>query len=126
MAYKRQLSMHLPSPNQVLTHAARAAAKQLNNFSHSVAARGARQGPWSGQHLPDGAAHFHVEAAASLPRQTTSGKTGQTTSGNYARAAFGCFFQIPLPNVTGLPPAARAKARPGQSKLFVVTGLDIA
>ena len=33
------------SPNQVLTHAARAAAKQLN----SVAARGAREGPWSGQ-----------------------------------------------------------------------------
>ena len=36
------------SPNQVLTHAARAAATQLN-FSHSVAARGAREGPWSGQ-----------------------------------------------------------------------------
>ena len=38
------------SPNQVLTHAARAAAKQLNKwlFSHSVAARGAREGPWSG------------------------------------------------------------------------------
>ena len=32
------------SPNQVLTHAARAAV-----FSHSVAARGAREGPWSGQ-----------------------------------------------------------------------------
>ena len=37
------------SPNQVLTHAARAAAKQLNNFSHSVAARGKREGPLSGQ-----------------------------------------------------------------------------
>ena len=40
------------SSNQVLTHAARAAAKQLNrNFNHSVAARGAREGPWSGQCL---------------------------------------------------------------------------
>ena len=38
------------SPNQVLTHAARAAAKQPLQSSHSVAARGAREGPWSGQY----------------------------------------------------------------------------
>ena len=36
------------SPNQVLTHAARAAAKRPL-CGHSVAARGAREGPWSGQ-----------------------------------------------------------------------------
>ena len=52
---KERVLFHLTdSPNQVLTHAARAAAKQLNKplcglFSHSVAARGAREGPWSGQ-----------------------------------------------------------------------------
>ena len=34
------------SPNQVLTHAARAAAKQLNK-APLVAARGAREGLWS-------------------------------------------------------------------------------
>ena len=38
------------SPNQVLTHAARAAAKQLNKVPFQaplVAARGAREGLWS-------------------------------------------------------------------------------
>ena len=35
------------SPNQVLTHAVRAAAKQLNKFQPPlVDARGARKGPW--------------------------------------------------------------------------------
>ena len=34
------------SPNQVLTHAARAAAKQLNFQPPLVAARGAREGLW--------------------------------------------------------------------------------
>ena len=49
----RQLSscQTLPdSPNQVLTHAARAAAKQLNKVPFQaplVAARGAREGLWS-------------------------------------------------------------------------------
>ena len=39
------------SPNQVLTHAARVAAKQLNKVSFQallVAARGAREGLWYG------------------------------------------------------------------------------
>ena len=36
------------SPNQVLTHAARAAAKQLNKAAPLVAARGAREGLWHG------------------------------------------------------------------------------
>ena len=34
------------SPNQVLTHAARAAAKQLNKLPPPMAARGAREGLW--------------------------------------------------------------------------------
>ena len=45
----KMLRVTTTSPNQVLTHAARAAVTQLNSFSHSVAARGAREGPWSGQ-----------------------------------------------------------------------------
>ena len=45
LATKTGARVHL-TPDQVLTHAARAAAKQLNNFSHSVTAR---EGPWSGQ-----------------------------------------------------------------------------
>ena len=51
----------------MLTHAARAAAKQLNNFSHSVTAR---EGPWSGlvAVIPD------PRAARSL-RFSPSGRT---------------------------------------------------
>ena len=43
----------MSSPNQVLTHAARAAAKQLNKAPFQaplVAARGAREGLWLEQH----------------------------------------------------------------------------
>ena len=68
------------SPNQVLTHAARAAAKQRLQSAAAkqrpplVAARGAREGLWleqqSDYNLPDVAAHFHIQcgAAAAAPR----------------------------------------------------------
>ena len=71
------LELRYASPNQVLTHAARAAATQLN-FSHSVAARGAREGPWSGQRYAAGArvdlpcAHGPSRAASLMLR--TSGQ----------------------------------------------------
>ena len=56
LAFRSHLALRAPygtlrergSPNQVLTHAARAAAKQLNKlFSHSVAARA--KGPGQGK-----------------------------------------------------------------------------
>ena len=52
---RQNLERHLcSSPNQVLTHAARAAASQLDKVPFQappVAARGAREGLWSEQHL---------------------------------------------------------------------------
>ena len=48
------------SPNQVLTHAARAAASQLNQ-APLVAARGAREGLWLEQRV--GYHHDNIERA---------------------------------------------------------------
>ena len=66
----------MDSPNQVLTHAARAAAKQLNKQLNKpfqpplVAARGAREGLWleqvDGYHPEDGYYPSSVQVVVSL------------------------------------------------------------
>ena len=53
-------------PDQVLAHVARAAALQLNNFSHSVAARGAREGLWSEQLLEQSVKNSNRGRASSV------------------------------------------------------------
>ena len=70
------ISLHNPvaraarSPNQVLTHAARAAAKQLNKVAFQpplVAARGAREGLWLEQRCARPGGTLHCVSEATVP-----------------------------------------------------------
>ena len=77
----------VPSPNQVLTHAARAAAKQLNFQPPLVAARGAREGLWLEQQVPMYArvpeyALMHFQAKNSKENRDTRGVSCQALQSN--------------------------------------------